>query len=1039
MKRLSGIFLGLFLQGMAIAASYIPVDRSDQWSQSLNGEWRFMLDGPESEFHKPGFDDRAWATISVPSNWEVEGFEEPRYKEPAETSGLYRRTFETPANWGGRKVFIRFEGVLLGFEFWVNGQRVGFFESAFNRSDFDVTDFLEPKGKNELAVRVYRRFKGWQFDTFDAWGISGIYRDVSLFSVPDAHIQDVMVVTDVDPSLSEALVDCRIDLGNGARRARKLDIQGTLLKPDGKRVRTISETVSLTAGAAGDVSLSFPVDSPQLWNAEWPALYTLKLKLSQSGEVLHEVEQKVGIRKLTIDGDVFKLNGRPIKLRGVNRHDIHPDVGRAIREKHYREDIELMKKANINAVRTSHYPTHPMFLDLCDEYGIYVICEVPFGFGDDNLRDPSFEGILRARADATVARDKNHPSVLIWSIGNENPITPIVEKTANRVKELDPTRFRLLPGAQGTPEEKAKLGGDLTEFAEKTKFIFNLPDSIEIVAPHYPYVEEIPERDRKINLTDLARDPNIQRPVISTEYNHSLGTAFEGLKEHWEMFEKYDRFGGAFIWNWSDQGLRRETSGRKALTNAAERLLITSKETTVSADVWLDADTVLDSHGGSGSDGIVYADRVPQVDYWLTRRVYSQVVLLEDEAVVRAGRQSVSLDILNRYDFTNLSELKGEWRLSADNRKLQKGTLSLNVPPRGRGKAVVEIDLPASGLMGDLRLDFAFTDPQGRRVYEHAVRLLPEGGSVSLASRLENAASPATHSLKPIQNGSVITVQSGDRQIEFGENPGQVIIRDTQTGEMLLEGPLARVGRKAAMAEWRNYPRYDLEFWEEPLLDNPRAGAPRLRTLDDGSVEIEWTARYLKDEAHSDGPAIEAKIALRIAPQGWIDVSYELRPQDAKDHFLELGLAFRLPQKSNQLTWLGDGPYNSYPGQSEAAERGVWNIRPLPSDNPRSRYYEGNRAKVDLAAVTNGKGDGFGILCDGSTLSLEETESGMVFSQVLRVAGKGNKTGGMLTLLPVAARDVDSEKGYFRMTPLVSNRWPKPFSQVLGPVFKRQH
>jgi len=179
------------------ARAYIPIDQSGDWEVSLNGAWRFMLNGPEEDFFKPDFDVSGWAAIKVPGNWEVQGFEEPLYKEPRDRMGLYRRIFEVPAAWKDRRVFIRFEGVLYGFEFWVNGKRAGSFESAFNRSDFDITDLADPGKPNVLAVRVYRRFKGWQFDTHDAWAISGIYRDVSLFAVGDVYIQDMMVVTEV--------------------------------------------------------------------------------------------------------------------------------------------------------------------------------------------------------------------------------------------------------------------------------------------------------------------------------------------------------------------------------------------------------------------------------------------------------------------------------------------------------------------------------------------------------------------------------------------------------------------------------------------------------------------------------------------------------------------------------------------------------------------------------------------------------------------------------------------------------------------------
>ncbi|HUV67291.1 MAG TPA: glycoside hydrolase family 2 TIM barrel-domain containing protein [Sedimentisphaerales bacterium] len=661
----------------AASLAYIPVDRSGNWQISLNGEWRFMLNGPEENFFQPEFDASGWSTIEVPGNWEVQGFEEPLYKEPREGVGLYRRIFEVPAAWKDRRVLIRFEGVLYGFEFWANGRHAGRFESVFNRSEFDITELVGWGKPNVPAVRVYRHFKGWQFDTHDAWALSGIYRDVSLFAVGDVHVQDLTVTTEMKPDLSSASVQCKVTVARSSAEASDFTMSSTPIEPGGRTVGRGKSTGNMRDRKKGVASVALHVDHPLLWNAETPNLYDLQLDLRVGNDVLHSITRKVGIRQVGIECDVFKLNHRPIKLRGVNHHDIHPDVGRALREEHYREDIELMKKANINAVRTSHYPPHPIFLELCDQYGMYVICEVPFGFGDKNLEDQSYGDILLMRAEATVARDKNHPSVLIWSVGNENPITPIVANTADRVTELDPTRFRLLPGAQDSKGKTPAKGENLTEFAEKTKFIFNVPESIEIAAPHYPYVVEVPDRDRKINLSDLALDRSIHRPVICTEYNHSLGSAFEGLKEHWEMIEAHDRLGGAFI---------------------------------------------------------------------------------------------------------------------------------------------------------------------------------------------------------------------------------------------------------------------------------------------------------------------------------------------------------------------GDGPYNSCPGQSDAAERGIWHIALRPVTDPENRYYEGNRANVDLAAVTDGKGNGIGVICNGSTVSLENREGQQIFSQVLRSSGKGNKTGGMMTLLPVKAADVRGEKGTMRFIPLEAGKWPGLFEEVLGSI-----
>ena len=1034
-KVLKCLVLVAMVHVACAALPYIPLDESGEWRMSLNGTWRFALDGAEKEFYKPGYDDGSWDVISVPGNWEVEGFEAPRYRGSGESVGLYRRTFEVPSRWDGRRVFIRFEGVLFGFEFWVNGRHAGSFESAFNRSEFDITDYIELGKSNDLAVRVYHKFKGSDFDTNDAWALSGIYRDVELFAVPNVHVNDITVVTGLNRDLSAATVDCRISVESfSGKEGRAGVISGTLLDPGGSVVLAFEEEATLES----PVDIRIEVPNPMLWNAETPHLYELKIRLKGADGDRHNFRRKVGIRKITADGDVLKLNGQPIKIRGVNHHDIHPDVGRAMRKEHYRQDVELMKRGNINTVRTSHYPPHPFLLDLCDEYGIYVIDEVPFGGGDKYLEDPGYLEVLLARADATVGRDKNHPSVIIWSVGNENPITPVVVKTADRVKELDPTRLTLLPGAQSSEGKTAK-GEDLTEFAEKTKFIFNLPDSIDIAAPHYPYVVEIPGRDRKINLTDLALDRSIRRPVVCTEYNHSLGTAFEGLKDHWELIEQYERLAGACIWHFQDQGLKRTIEkDRPLLTLKKDRLLAGDVKDAISMDVRLDANTVLDSHGGSGTDGIVYADRFPQSDYWLTRKVYSQVVIPRDEVKVAAGRLAIKLDILNRYDFTNLSKLKGVWALYADNRKVDTGKVSVDVPPHEKGKILVKTKLTEAMLDRDLRLSFSFTDFNGRAVYEHVVRLVPVTGRVDFMKRLEKDAGKPKQDLKPSRTGGVTKITSGTIEVEVDGKNGQLVIRSSKTGEMLLEGPVVRVGRDAAMAEWRNYPRYDIKFWEDSLLENPRGAEQKVRTLDGGTVEIEWTAVYPREDPGKTGQSISADIRLTISPHGWIDVAYELVPNGADDFFLELGLAFILPQDRNKLTWLGDGPYSSYPGQREANERGVWHIEPLPLENPEGRYYKGNRANVDLAAITNAKGEGIGVLCDQGTISLEVTGSSIVFSHILRVAGKGNKTGGMLTLLPVPAEEVKSVKASLRIVPLKSGKWPKLFANVLGKEFKRK-
>jgi beta-galactosidase len=941
----------------ASAFGYVMPDESGDWKLSLNGEWKFQFNGAAEGFEHADFDDSKWPRIRVPSNWEMEGFEEPRYQSPAKGDGYYRRAFQIPANWTSRRVWLRFEGVLWGFEVWVNGKRAGKFESGFNRSEFDITDLILKAHANTLAVHVYRRFKGYEFDTNDDWALSGIYRDVTLLAIPDTHISDLTVVSTVEPTLARARVNCQVVMdcytpGTGASST----VTATLLSPKGRVVTTASR--QLEPGKPG--SLSFEVPEPKLWNAETPNLYELRVELKTGSKVVHSFNRKIGIRQVTTDGGILKVNHQPIKIRGVDHHEIHADVGRSLREEHYRRDLELMKQGNINAVRTSHYPPDPKFVELCDAYGIYLIEEVPFGGGDSHLEDDSYLDVLLTRADATVTRDRNHPSVIIWSVGNENPITPIVMKTVERVKELDPTRPKLLPGPRGKNADHP-------------------PVSLEIVAPHYPYAEPVAGRTRPA-LSSFAESSD-NRPVLATEFCHSLGGAFEGLSLLWEVVQRYDRLAGGCIWHFQDQGLRRKLQDP-------------------SRGIQDSPDTILDSDGASGSDGIVYADRFPQADYWLARRVYSPVVIPANSFQVAAGKQTIHLEILNRYDFTGLGQVKGEWKLLRDGRQAAKGRVSVSVPPHQKGKFEVALNLPADFESHDQLLQCEFTDFDGRKIYEHAVRLNGPGGKTDFVTR--------------VQKSQI----KGDFDVKA-----------------FLDGLQLRVGRKPEMAEARHFARSQIKFWATPLLSNPKMLEQHQTSRDDGSTEFQRKLEFTSTEAGRENQTIVADVTVKKPSNGLIEVAYELTPHNADGVFLEFGLAFPLPLSANHLTWLGDGPYNSYPGQTEAAERGVYHLAPKPVSDPVSRYYDGDRAQVDLAAVTDANGKGVGLLLNSRTISLEKTDSGMIFTQVLRVSGKGNKPGDMVTLFPVEVKTLKSEKGSFSLVPLEAGQWPALFKEVLGPKF----
>ena len=401
--------------------------------KSLNGEWSLKVEegitiSEENELNNnycpvPA-EDSTWGRIPVPGCWEAYGFCRPKYDSPDPLTGYYRTTFSVPAEWKGMRIVLRFDGVLYGYGLWVNGKKAGSWFSGYNTALFDITDCLVPHpskarntgwGEQELAMRVISQFSCSDFDYNDDWTPNGIFRDVTLMAVPEIHLSDLTITT---KNTGEVSVDTKIANAN-------------------KRTSVVHEILD----AQGKVVGNTKVEHPHLWSAETPYLYTLRTRLIQKNKTLQTFEHKFGFRELTIDGKVIKLNGQPIKFRGVTSHATDPKTVKVISDELTLKDMRLMKEASVNYIRTSHYPREPRFYELADSLGFYVIDEVPFGYGDKNLSREDFYPVLQRRAQATIRRDKNHPSVLIWSLGNENPLTDICIRLGEYVKsELDPTR-----------------------------------------------------------------------------------------------------------------------------------------------------------------------------------------------------------------------------------------------------------------------------------------------------------------------------------------------------------------------------------------------------------------------------------------------------------------------------------------------------------------------------------------------------------------------------------------------------------------------
>jgi beta-galactosidase len=954
--------------GAADPLDVFPV-RAAASVQSLNGNWQFKYVassdvGADAKFFEPAFAGTTeWKATPVPSHWEMHGFAVPQYSTVAEGTGLYRRTFRVPAGWNGQRVFLRFEGVLYGFEAWVNGRSVGTWGSGYNPVTFDVTDALKSDGDNVLAVQVTTRNKGWEFDTNDCWALSGIYRDVTLFAAPATHLKDLTTKTtlggDGSATLSVAVVT-----------STSATASGRLLSPAGKLVREFP----IALGPDNQGTATVIVEKAQLWTAETPSLYRLELALAANGKTVQSVSEKIGLRQVTIEDGVLKLNGAPIKLRGVDHHDLWPAEGRVATEELMRRDLAMIQAGNMNFVRTSHYPPHPRLIELCDELGLYVMDEVPFGFGDSHLQDPTYQDILYTRARATIMRDKNRASVIVWSVGNENPNTPLTLATGQRVKELDPTRPMCFPQVGSYFERSYK----------------ELPAWVDIYAPHYPVV-----RTLQRYATELTR------PAIVTEYAHALGLASDRIQDEWEIMQASRQIAGGAIWMFQDQGILRTSEQPTDLSKP-------------SLYAWPDATHYYDTSGNGGMDGIVYSDRTPQTDYWQVRKVYSPVQIAERALPVSSGTQQLTLHIENRFDFRPLTGIKLEWALQKNGADVKKGTTALKAAARTSETVQVEVKIPDDLNKNFYALALRCIDESGRPLLERTIRL---DASTNGAANADLFSSLPSAKLDLSETDAEIRVTHSRFSVSLDRKTGELTLRDG-AGATLARGGYPHVGRRFTEAEALR-PKTP-PIWIGAYLRDA-TNLVTAATRSEAGIRLSIRGKYARGD--TPGQFLEGEQTLSIAPSGAIEIAYDYVPVNGSGVLLEAGLSWVVPESSSEFRWVGQGPYAGYPGKDRLNEFGVHHL------SRNDLNFQGNRREVAVAMLANAKGSGVLVSFDSSDVAVENTAEGTVLSQNVILSGRGNKGG--TPELSFKAEDVKHIAGKFTLLPL-DPKWPAAVSRWFG-------
>ena len=904
------------------------------WFKLLSGTWDFAYaespaDAPHG-FERPAFDTADWDPIPVPSNWQMHGYGRPNYTNvrypfpvdppfvpDANPVGCYRRAFALPAAWDGRRVFLHFDGVNSAFYVWLNGQRVGYSQGAHLPAEFDVTAALQP-GENLLAVQVLQWSDGAYLEDQDFWRLSGIFRDVYLFATPSVHIRDVRVRTPLDKAYEHAKLQVRATVRNyGDEPAQPCTVTAKLLDPDGRLVleRRVGATPELAPQRERSVSMTAKVESPRKWTAETPCLYELLLALQDAEGAVLEVERfDIGFRSVEVRDQQVLVNGRPITIRGVNRHDTDPDLGHAVSLAAMARDVTVMKRHNVNAVRTSHYPNDPRFYALCDRYGLYVIDEADLethGCRPVELlsADPAWEAAYIDRAQRMVERDKNHPCVVMWSLGNESGYGVNHDAMARWIRKADPTRLIHYEGlARAQRQHKAK----------------DVPlELYDIESEMYTSVERLDEKGR------AADDP---RPFLMCEYAHAMGQGPGNLKEYWQTIRKHPRLAGGCIWEWADHAIRMRTEG------GAE---------------WFAYGGDFGDQPNDGNfccDGLCFPDRVPHTG------LVEYKTIIQPVHVEPIDLASGSLRIVNRRDFAPLDDLEGAWTLRVDDRVVGQGALpELTVAAGEAMEAAVPVELPALPPGALVWLDLSFT--------QKADTLWAERGyEVAFAQFQVPAAAPAAPAVRVADMPQVcveddertIAVAGDDFRIAFDRQEGRMTSWAWQGLELLARGPRLQLWRaptdndKHVRNEWVAA-GYDRLVHRITAVEAERVGERAAR------VRVEAVLG-----GYSVPPPFRCTYTYSVYGSGDVVIETAIEPLlESLPPIPRVGLELHLPEGFEQLAWYGLGPHECYVDRKESGRVGLWRGTVAEQHVPYIMPQEnGNKAECRWAAVTTARGTG---------------------------------------------------------------------------------
>jgi beta-galactosidase len=904
-----------------------------KYYKSLNGAWKFnWVSNPDDcpdKFYLTEYDDSRWEEIPVPSNWEIQGYGVPIYvnteyefqmtnppfvPEKYNPVGSYRKVFTIPENWQNREIFLHFGAVKSAMFLWINGQKVGYSQGSKTPAEFNITDYVVA-GENLMAVQVFRWSDGSYLECQDFWRLSGIERDVYLHATPKVRIQDFFVKSTLDGAYENGLLEVSIDLIKYTPGRENYYVELDLLDENNESLFEYALVEKIAVDSIGSGTITRLVPNPKKWTAETPNQYKLVLTLRKTAHDLKEIRSAyVGFRSVEILDGKLCINGQPITIKGVNRHEHDPATGHVISRESMLRDIRMMKENNINTLRTSHYPNDPYLYDLCDKYGLYVIDEANIeshgmGYGEKSLaKDSTWLAAHLDRTRRMFERDKNHPSVIIWSLGNEAGNGINFQKTYQWLKEKDNTR----------PVQYERAGRE---------------NNTDIYCPMYASVSTI----------EAYGKSNPDKPLILCEYVHAMGNSVGGLQDYWEVINRYEALQGGCIWDWVDQGLQKiDETGEYYWAYGGDF-----------------GPENVPSSGNFCCNGLVAPDRTPHPSLFEVKKIYQNI------RIEVADMAKAQFNIINNFDFINLDQFQLSYEIKGYSDIERTFMLPpMDIAPGDTG--MVQLNLPIGPPKPSVEYFLNFSvktkKDSGLVAADHEIATeqikLPLDNNHKYRMFLSNY-----RQLEMINNESVIEVSGEEFRVIFDKKSGLMTALNYDNKNLLKKAPKLNFWRPPTDNDlrdsngenrWRNY---GLDSIEYKVIDV---------TCDEINENVINVNFVLELQNAAKEKLFDVFQTFTIYSSGDIVINNDIMASDKIETLAKVGIQLQMPEEYDNLQWFGLGPFENYPDRQAAAvvdcyEKKVhemWHPYVKPQEN-------GNRGEVRWNTIAND--DGYGLFIQSPT------------------------------------------------------------------------